>query len=112
MSASLTPEEVFQQLGSLLLNNVFTNALPVVTTALAKVEANPSMVLNPLTSGIFAAQFVADITATLPTIEASATQQAATLVQSFLAVLITKAQSITTTAASVGTALGNAVTGS
>lgn len=106
MSATLTPAQVFQQIFALLENNVFTNALPVISGAAATVAANPQTVLNPLQSGLFAAKFVADLTATLPTIENDGVQGAAQIVQAFLTTTITKLNANPpTTPAALGAAL-------
>jgi hypothetical protein len=109
---TLTPEQVFQQILGLIENNVFTNAMPVIAAALAAVEANPQTVLNPLQSGLFAAKFVADLSATLPSIESTGVQGAAQVVQAFLTGVITKLNAAPVSAAQVGTTIANQVTGS
>lgn len=108
---TLTPEQVFQQILGLIENNVFTNAMPVIASALATVEANPQTVLNPLQSGLFAAKFVADLSATLPSIESSGVQGAAQVVQAFLTGVITKLNATPPSATALGTAIASAVTG-
>lgn len=109
--SSLTPEQVFQQILGLIENNVFTNAMPVIAGALATVEANPQTVLNPLQSGLFAAKFVADLSATLPSIENSGVQGAAQVVQAFLTGVITKLNAAPVSAAQVGINIATQVTG-
>jgi thioredoxin-like negative regulator of GroEL len=111
MSTTLTPAQVFQQLLGLIENNVFQNALPIITAALTQIEQNPQTVLNPLQSGLFAAKFVADLSAVLPSIENTGVQDAASVVQAFLTGVITKLNTNPATAAQVGAALANTATG-
>lgn len=110
-TSTLTPAQVFQQLTALAANTVFISAMPVITNALSQVEANPQQVLNPLNSGIFAVQFMANLQAVLPTIENDAVQATAQLVEAFLTAVTTKFATAGTTAAAIGTEVGQAVAG-
>lgn len=102
MTTTASASDVFHQLAGLVVSDIFQNALPVITNALAAVQANPQEVLNPLNSGLFAAQFIANITATLPAIEASSVQGAVTLLQALLTALNAKVTAAGNTPAAVG----------
>lgn len=71
-TVSSPASEVFRQIGDLFASPAFAAALPVLIDAVKKVEADSSLLKSPA----FGAQFVADLTATLPAIDASATQGA------------------------------------
>jgi hypothetical protein len=117
MASTLTAGQIFGQLATLIESNIFTNALPVINTALGQLAANPQEVLNPLNSGIFAAQFIANLTATLPAIEQEGVQGAVQLLQALLTAAQAKVAAATSgaggatpvTPASVGAAIAAAV---
>ena len=113
-TAASTPEsasQIFQQVAGLFASNIFTNALPVITNAIAAIESNPQTVLNPANAVIFGAQFVANINATLPTIEASALTSAVQMLQAIISTVQTDVTSAvgTTSATSVGQNIANAI---
>lgn len=106
---TLSPAQVFQQIGSLMLNTVFTNALPVITTALSQLEANPAELTNPLTAGLFANKLMVDLLATLPSIENEGVQGVAQFIEAFLTAVQAKFAAPGVTAAQAGAALAAAV---
>jgi hypothetical protein len=112
-TATTTPAEIFQEIVALLANDVFTNALPVITTALTTLTSNPQEVLNPLNAGLFVGKFIADLNATLPTIEASAVEGAAQLANTLLATVSAKvsAAAAATSASTVGAQIAGQITG-
>jgi hypothetical protein len=96
MSASAST--IFSQLAALAGEDVFTNVIPVINSALADIEANPATWTNPATAIIKGNAFLANMVATLPTIEASAVTGAAQLVGAIITGLNAK---LAATAASV-----------
>jgi hypothetical protein len=108
---SLTTSQVFSQLAALAEQDVFTNVIPVISTTLADIEANPSVWVNPATAIIKGNQFLANLTATLPTLEANAVTGAAQLVGAIITSLNAKlvAAAGTVTPTSVGAEIGGAI---
>lgn len=107
---SLTTAQVFGQIAALAGEDVFQNALPVVTSTLSSIQSNPGQWTNPLSAGLLANKFLVDLLATVPALEQSAVQGAATLVNSVLTAVSSKFASTSTslTPASVGAELGAA----
>jgi hypothetical protein len=105
---TLTASQVFAQLASLAEQDVFTNVLPVLNSTLSNIQANPAQWTNPLSAALLANQFLASLTATLPSIEQSAVSGAASLVQ---AILTSASAKLTATPpmtpAALGTEIGN-----
>jgi hypothetical protein len=106
---ALTPAQVFQEIGALILNNVFSNALPVITAAITQLEANPSELTNPLTAGLFANKFMVDLLATLPAIENESVVSVGQFIESFLTAVQAKVSAPGVSAAQAGAALAAAV---
>jgi hypothetical protein len=108
---SLTASQVFSQLAALAEQDVFTNALPVISSALSDIQANPASWTNPATAILKGNAFLANLTATLPTIENSAVMGAAQLVGAIVTSLNAKlvAAQGSVTAASVGAEIGGAI---
>lgn len=71
---------VLSQIAALAGEDIFTNVVPVITSALADIEANPATWTNPATAIIKGNAFLANVLATLPTIESTAVTGAAQLV--------------------------------
>lgn len=111
---TLTASQVFSQLAALAGQDVFQNVLPVVTSALADIEANPQTWVNPASAILKGNAFLVNIMATLPTMESTAVTGAAQLVGAIVTSLNAKlvAAAGTTTATAVGTEIGSAVAGS
>ena len=107
--ATLSPAQVFQEIGQLLLNNVFANALPVITAAISQVEANPAELTNPLTVGLFANKLMVDLLATLPSIENASVVSVGQFVEAFLTTIQAKVSAPGVSAAQAGAALAAAV---
>lgn len=110
---TLTTSQVFSQLAILVGEDVFTNAVPVINATLANIAANPAQWTNPLSAALLANSFLAQLTATLPVMEQSAVTGAARLVGAVLTAVNAKltAAAATVTPVSVGTEVGQAVTG-
>ena len=108
---AVSASQVFQEIVALLANDVFTNALPIITQALTTVSANPQEVLNPLNSGLFVGKFIADLAATLPTIESSAITGAAQIANALLSGVSAKVSTAAaaTSPAAVGAQIASAV---
>jgi CO dehydrogenase/acetyl-CoA synthase delta subunit len=111
--STLTASEVFSQLAALAEQDIFVNALPVINTTLANIQANPAQWTNPLSASLLANKFLVDLTATLPSLENTAVSGAATLVGALLTAINAKliASSGSVTAAGVGTAIGAGIAG-
>lgn len=109
--STLTASEVFSQLAALAGQDVFTNVVPLISATLADIEANPASWVNPATAIIKGNQFLANLTATLPTIETSAVTGAAQLVGAIITGLNAKlaAAATSVTAAGVGSEIAGAV---
>ena len=110
---TLSASQVFSQLATLAGEDVFTNAVPVISATLSSIEANPAQWTNPLSAALLANSFLAQLTATLPAMEQSAVTGAAQLVGAVLTAVNAKltAAAATVTPVSVGTEVGQAVTG-
>jgi len=108
---TLTASQVFSQLAALAEQDVFTNVVPVINSTLLTIQANPGQWVNPLSAGILANQFLANLTATLPNLEQSAVVGAAQLVQAVLTTINAKlvAEAGTVTPAGVGAEIGGLV---
>lgn len=111
--SSTSASTIFSQLAALAGNDVFTNVVPVIGAALADIEANPSEWTNPVTAIIKGNAFLANLTATLPTIESSAVTGAAQLVGAIVTGLQSKltASAAAATPAQVGAEIAGSVTG-
>jgi hypothetical protein len=107
----LSASQVFSQLAALAEQDVFTNAVPVINSTLANIQANPAQWTNPLSAGLLANQFLVNLTATLPNLQNSAVTGAAQLVGAILTAVNTKlvAAAGTVTPASVGAEIGGAI---
>ena len=107
----LSALQVFSQLAALAEQDVFTNAVPVINSTLANIQANPAQWTNPLSAGLLANKFLVDLTATLPTLENSAVSGAAQLVGAILTAVNAKltAAAGAVTPASVGAEIGGAI---
>jgi hypothetical protein len=108
---TLTAEQVFSQLAQLAQQDIFQNAVPVISSTLANIQANPAEWTNPLSAGLLANQFLVNLTATLPNLQNSAVAGAAQLVGAILTAVNTKlvAAAGTVTPASVGAEIGGAI---
>jgi len=109
---TLTASQVFTQLAQLAGQDVLQNALPVITSTLADIEANPQTWVNPASAILKGNAFLTSLLATLPTIEGTAVTGAAQLVGALITSLNAKlvAASGTTTPAAVGSEIATAVT--
>jgi len=110
---TLTASQVFSQLAALAGQDIFQNVLPVVTSALADIEANPQAWVNPASAILKGNAFLVNVMATLPTMESQAVTGAAQLVGAIVTALNSKlvAAAGTATPTTVGTEIGSAVTG-
>jgi len=111
---TLTASQVFTQLAELAGQDVFQNVLPIVTSTLADIEANPQTWVNPASAILKGNAFLVNIMATLPTMESTAVTGAAQLVGAIITAVNAKlvAAAGTITPASVGAEVGSAVTAS
>ena len=109
--SSSSASQIFSQLAALAGEDVFTNVVPVINSALADIEANPQTWVNPATAIIKGNAFFANVLATLPTIEGSAVTGAAQLVGAIVTGLNAKlaaAAASVTPATIAGEIAGNA----
>lgn len=101
---------IFADLASLTASEVFPPVLSLVNATLADIEANPQTWVNPASATIKGTAFVANLIATLPTIENAAVPAAAQLVSAVLATLSSKLTAVSAvTPASVGAEIGNTI---
>lgn len=109
---SSTASQIFSQLAQLAASEAFPPVLTLVNSTLADIEANPQEWVNPASAMVKGTAFVANLVASLPAIENAAVPAAAQLISAALAAISAKLAAPTTvTPASVGTAIGDAVTG-
>jgi hypothetical protein len=85
---------IFSQIAELAGNDVFTAVVPVINSALADIEANPAEWTNPVTAIAKGNAFLANLVATLPTIENNAVTGAGQLVQAVVTGLAAKLTSV------------------
>ena len=102
---------IFGELAALVASQVFPPVLTLVNTTLADIEANPQEWLNPASAVPKGTAFVANLVATLPTIENAAVPATAQLMSAVLSTLSAKLTSVsgTVTPASVGAEIGNTI---
>jgi hypothetical protein len=82
MSTTTTSaSDVLSQLGELLGNEVFQTFTPTIDSILSDIQANPAEWTNPATAIIKGTAAVTALTANLPTLENTAVNGAASLVQ-------------------------------
>lgn len=110
---SSNASQIFSELAQLAASEAFPPVLTLVNSTLADIEANPQEWVNPLTVIPKGTAFMANLVATLPAIENAAVPAAAQLISAALAAISAKLASPSAlTPASVGTAIGDAITGS
>jgi len=110
--SSTTASSIFAQLAQLAASEAFPPVLTLVNSTLADIEANPAEWVNPASATIKGTAFVANLVATLPAIENAAVPAAAQLISAALAAISAKlAAPGALTPTSVGTAIGNDITG-
>lgn len=102
---------IFSQLAALAGEDVFQNVVPVINSALADIEANPATWTNPATAIIKGNAFLANLLATLPTIENTAVTGAAQLVGAVITGLNAKLAATPVTVAGAAATITDAVTG-
>jgi hypothetical protein len=109
---SNTASQIFLQLAQLAASEAFPPVLTLVNATLADIEANPQEWVNPASATIKGTAFVANLVATLPSIENAAVPAAAQLISAALTAISAKlASPATVTPVSVGTAIGNEISG-
>jgi D-aminopeptidase len=89
MTTSST-DTALSQLGELLLNNVVVAAMPVISSALADIAANPAVWTNPASGFLKGTAVLAELQATLPQIENTSTTTLANVVQAVIAAGVAK----------------------
>jgi len=110
--SSTTASSIFAQLAQLAASEAFPPVLTLVNSTLADIEANPAEWVNPASATIKGTAFVANLVATLPAIENAAVPAAAQLISAALDAISAKlAAPGALTPTSVGTAIGNDITG-
>jgi hypothetical protein len=102
---------IFDDLASLAASEVFPPVMTLVNSTLADIQANPQEWINPASATVKGTAFVANLVATLPTIENAAVPAAAQLVSALLTTLSSKltAASATVNPTSVGQEIGNTI---
>lgn len=102
---------IFAQLAELAASEAFPPVLSLVTATLADIEANPQEWVNPASATVKGTAFVANLVATLPTIENAAVPAAAQLVSAIFTTLSAKLVSAagTVTPAAVGADIANTI---
>lgn len=109
---SSTASQIFSQLAQLAASEAFPPVLTLVNSTLADIEANPQEWVNPASATIKGTAFVANLVATLPSIENAAVPAAAQLISAALTAISAKlAGPAAITPASVGTAIGQEIVG-
>jgi hypothetical protein len=109
---SSTASQVFSQLAQLAASEVFPPVITLVNSTLSDIETNPQEWVNPASAIVKGNAFVANLLATLPSIENAAVPAAAQVISAALAAISAKlASASAVTATSVGTAIGDAITG-
>lgn len=109
---SSTASQIFSEMAQLAASAVFPPVLTLVNSTLADIEANPQEWVNPASATVKGTAFVANLVATLPAIENAAVPAAAQLISAALAAISAKlASPSAVTPTSVGTAIGNDITG-
>lgn len=110
--SSSKASQIFSELAQLAASEAFPPVLTLVNATLNDIEANPQEWVNPASAVVKGTAFVANLVATLPAIENAAVPAAAQLISAALAAISAKLSAPSTlTPASLGTAIGNDITG-
>lgn len=109
--SSSTVSQLLSQFADLMLEPVIQNALPIVSSALQTASATPNLVENPVNLTLWGNKLVADLGATLPTIENTDLSSLLQISNAAVAALASKLSSPSVTTASVGAAVADAIAG-
>jgi hypothetical protein len=105
-----TMSNIFAELAALAASEAFPPVLTLVNSTLADIETNPQEWVNPASATIKGTAFVANLVATLPTIENAAVPAAAQLVSAIFSTLAAKLTAAgQVTPAAVGAEIANTI---
>jgi len=110
-TVTATPTNIFAQLAELAASEAFPPVLSLITATLSDIQTNPQEWVNPASATIKGTAFVANLVATLPTIENAAVPAAAQLVSAIFTTLSARltAAAGTTTPSAVGAEIANTI---